>query len=138
MFVKMTNKRTVFVVAVAIILVLIASYIFIKMQQPSYVGSDAKLSSPDQNSSFQIDNAAISLPPKMKQGVQATIQITKFSGSYTQGKVSYSDKSPTQQFIAVKAGDSWTIITHNSGKTLDLPDIKTAKKYHLPKGWYKS
>lgn len=96
-----------------------------------------KLSKVDETSSLQISNAAMSMPPKVKSGVQANIQITKFAGNYAQGIVSYSNKSPTQQFMAVKTGESWTIITHNSGKSLDLPNAKTAEKYNLPKDWFK-
>ena len=112
-------------------------FLLISKSHPPYTGKTVELSQPGSEVSFQIDNVVLSKLNTTKKGVQSTIYIKKYSGKYAQGTVSYSDKSPTQQFIAAKVNDSWTIVAHNSGKSLVLPDIKTAELFQLPKGWFK-
>lgn len=138
MFSKLSNKRiTVPVtIAVAVLALLSAACIYIVSTRPWYEGVEAELSKADEQSQTQINNAVLRMPPKIKSGEQVTIQITKFAGNYAQGKVTYSDKNPSQQFMAVKSGENWTIVSHNSGDTLSLPDAETAQRYSLPKGWF--
>lgn len=140
LFAKLSNKRTVVPITIVVLVLLftLVVYAVVSLSQPSYVGADAKLSKADNDSTLEIDDAVLSIPPKVKSGVQAAIQITKFAGNYAQGIVSYSDKSSTQQFMAVKVGNNWTIVTHNSGESLNFPDVKTARQYSLPKDWFKS
>lgn len=139
MFSKLSNKRVLIPLLIAAIVLIIISvvYVCIVSTRPLYEGTTAKLSKADEKSSVKINNAVLNMPPKIKSGEQATIRITKFAGNYAQGVVSYSNKSLSQQFMAVKTGENWTIVTHNSGKNLDLPDVKTAEKYGLPQDWFK-
>jgi hypothetical protein len=118
MLTKLANKRVVITLTVVVLVILVTRVInvVILLSRPPYVGADAKLSKSDDKASLQIDNAVISTLPKIKSGVEATFQITKFDGNYAQGVVTYSDKSLTQQFMGVKVG--------NIGRLLHITWVK--------------
>ncbi len=139
MFVKIIRKRNFIVslAAVLMILIVVAALFFINIySKPSYVGKTINTSIPDTTETIQISNVAMSIPPKPPTGMQANIKISKFAGEYAMGYVIYTNKSPSQQFMVVKSSDGWKVIAHNTGKKLDLPNVATAIKYQLPKGWY--
>lgn len=136
---KFTSKRLLVSIIIFIIIIVAAlvAYIIVLLSQPSYIGKDVKLSKVSGTAVLDINSTVLHTLPSAKDDVQTSIHITKYAGNYAQGTMSFSDHSPAQQFMAVKSGDSWKVITHNSGSQLNLPNIQTAKQYQLAKGWYK-
>ncbi len=128
-----------YLVILLIVIIFISAGVWFSTLHPiskTYVGSKAVLTTPSQNVRFQIDDAVLSLPPRIPQGIQADMRITAYTTPAARGYVTFSKTYAPVQFIVAKSGNSWVVIAHTTKKSLTLPNITIAKKYNLPVGWY--
>ena len=139
---RMKRLKDKFIAAATIVIALSITTVLVitdhtPSSEPVYVGHTARLIKPDQTTIFQIDQSVLAIPPKLPIGVQANIQLTATTTTAAKGIVSYgSSKYSPQLFMATKNGTKWVVIAHTTTKSLPLPSINTARKYHLPQGWY--
>ncbi len=104
----------------------------------SYEGQPAILTSAKPSVILQINNTITKVMPKISSDILFNLHITAYTTNDAKGNVTYGKTYQPFQFLAVKNGNTWIVITHNTGKTLILPSVTVAKKYNLPTGWFRN
>ena len=136
---QFSSQKYVLTLLSFIVLICLGIWLFFdyaSTKSNAYMGQAAVLTAPKPNVILQINNAVFKALPKIPSGIQFNLHITAFTNTDAKGSVVYSKTYPDVQFMAVNSGNKWIVIAHNTGKTLVLPDVTTAKKYNLPAGWY--